>query len=131
MDSLEYVKENWKPLDFLEYRGQRVNFYQDNLGNQVVGIFNDKFYEFGYYNTQYKEDMKLIIDDFLDTLTRFENDPILKNKKMKLEYFQNGEHKDIRLICKKRILKVYLNENDVISDARETAIKYLGGHHDN
>jgi hypothetical protein len=34
-------------------------------------MWKDKVIEFGEYNTVYQDDMKLIIDDHLDTITRF------------------------------------------------------------
>jgi hypothetical protein len=48
-----------------------VDFYEDCLGHQVVAMWKDKVIEFGEYNTVYQDDMKLIIDDHLDTITRF------------------------------------------------------------
>jgi hypothetical protein len=48
-----------------------VDFYEDCLGHQVVTMWKDKVIEFGEYNTVYQDDMKLIIDDHLDTITRF------------------------------------------------------------
>jgi hypothetical protein len=72
--------------------------------------------------------MKLIIDDHLDTITRFTK--ISPTYDTKLTWFQNGAFRDIKLIYKGRILKVYtnINENDlfsIISDAETVLFKYL------
>ena len=58
----------------MNYRGISVDFYKDCLGHQVVTMWKDKVIEFGTYNTVYQDDMKLIIDDYLDTITRFPED---------------------------------------------------------
>jgi hypothetical protein len=50
--------------------------------------------------------MKMVIDDFLDTVTRFEEYPELYGSK--LEYFQNSGFRDLRLTYRGRVLKVYL-----------------------
>lgn len=66
-----HLSESWVPLDSFTYRGITVDFYEDCLGHQVVTMWKDKVIEFGEYNTVYQDDMKLIIDDHLDTITRF------------------------------------------------------------
>ena len=38
-------------------------------------MWKDKVIEFGEYNTVYQDDMKLIIDDHLDIITRFSETP--------------------------------------------------------
>jgi hypothetical protein len=59
--------------------------------------------------------MKLLIDDHLDTISRFSHDPRLFGSK--LTWFQNGPFRDIKLVYRGRLLKVYINidENDLIS----------------
>lgn len=109
------ASSTWTPVDSLTYRDITVNFYEDCLGHQVFAIWKDKVIEFGAHNTLYQEDMKLIIDDHLDTISRFSNNPLFYGAK--LLYFQNGDHRDIKLVYKKRILKIYLTtvENDLTS----------------
>ena len=85
-----------EPIDTLEYRGFRVLFYEDISGHQLIAVWENKIYEFGVYNTQAREDMKLIIDDHLDTITRFEEQPAFYGAK--LERFQNGGFSDVRLV---------------------------------
>lgn len=126
-----HLSESWVPLDSMTYRGISVDFYEDCLGHQVVTMWQDKVIEFGTYNTVYQDDMKLIIDDYLDTITRFSEDS--KFQWSKLTWFQNGDFRDIKLLYKNRILKIYtdVDENDLISiidDARATLTYYLYKH---
>lgn len=126
-----HLSESWVPLDSMTYRGISVDFYEDCLGHQVVTMWKDKVIEFGTYNTVYQDDMKLIIDDYLDTITRFSEDS--KFQWSKLTWFQNGDFRDIKLLYKNRILKIYtdVDENDLISiidDARATLTYYLYKH---
>ena len=126
-----HLSESWVPLDSMTYRGISVDFYEDCLGHQVVTMWKDKVIEFGTYNTVYQDDMKLIIDDYLDTITRFTEDP--KFQWSKLTWFQNGKFRDIKLLYKNRILKIYtdIDENDlfsIIDDARTTLTYYLYKH---
>ncbi len=109
------LNSSWVPLDSFTYRGITVDFYEDCLGHQVVTMWKDKVIEFGVYNTVYQDDMKLIIDDHLDTITRFSGNPNLQGSK--LIWFQNGDFRDIKLVYRGRILKVYYNvdENDLFS----------------
>lgn len=123
-----HLSESWVPLDSMTYRGISVDFYEDCLGHQVVTMWKDKVIEFGVYNTVYQDDMKLIIDDHLDTITRFSDNPNLYGSK--LTWFQNGDFRDIKLIYKGRLLKVYINinENDLFSiqqDAANTVLTYI------
>ena len=69
----------------------------------------------------------MILDDHLDTITRFSEFPELYGSK--LTWFQNGGHRDIKLVYRGRILKVYykVNENDlfsIIEDAKRELITY-------
>lgn len=123
-----HLSESWVPLDSMTYRGISVDFYEDCLGHQVVTMWKDKVIEFGVYNTVYQDDMKLIIDDHLDTITRFKDQPELYGSK--LTWFQNGSFRDIKLVYKGRLLKVYtnINENDlfsIIQDAETVLRNYI------
>jgi hypothetical protein len=91
-------------------------------------MWKNKVIEFGVYNTVYQDDMKLIIDDHLDTITRFSKNLELYGSK--LTWFQNGSFRDIKLVYKGRLLKVYLNtnENDLFSitqDAETVLRNYI------
>lgn len=123
-----HLTSSWSTVDTLTYRGITVDFYEDKLGHQVITMWKDKVIEFGEFNTVYKDDMKLIIDDHLDTITRFSEFPEFYGAK--LTYFNNSNYRDIKLTYKNRILRVYTNvsENDLFSitlDAQTTLQQYL------
>ena len=123
-----HLSDSWVPLETFTYRGITVDCYEDHLGHQVVFPWRGKVVELGEYNTVYQDDIKLIIDDHLDTITRFSDFPELYGSK--LTWFQNGSFSDIKLVYRGRILKVYINpdENDlfsIIEDAKRTLYSYI------
>ena len=126
-----HLSDSWVPLETFTYRGITVDCYEDRLGHQVVFPWKGKVVELGEYNTVYQDDIKLIIDDYLDTITRFSEYPELYGSK--LEYFQNGNFRDIRLMYRGRLLKCFLitntvDENDlfsIIEDAKRTLYSYI------
>ena len=112
--------------DQMTYRGVYVQFMYDPVGDQNVAMLNGNLVQFGTDNTQYRDDAKLLIDDYLDTISRFEEYPNFSG--FKLEWFQNGKFRDIRLKHQNRILKVYTNVGnlDVVqADAVETIRTYV------
>lgn len=125
MISLEALKKYGIQIDSFSYRGVEVAFYEDVNGHQLTAIWDDRLLEFGVYNTSYREDMKMVIDDFLDTVTRFEEYPELYGSK--LEYFQNSGFRDLRLTYRGRILKIYLllDNPDVESLKKEAYLTLL------
>jgi hypothetical protein len=92
--------------DTISYRGQEVTFLSDPNGNQCVAQWNGELVDLGLHNLHYKEDMCRIIDHRLDFITDFRNSPNFVGAK--LEYFRNGDYRDIKLSYKGRILKVFL-----------------------
>lgn len=110
--SLDNLIQFGEPIDTLEYRGFRVDFYEELSGHQLIAVWENKIYEFGVYNTQAREDMKLIIDDHLDTITRFEEQPAFYGAK--LERFQNAGFWDIRLWYRGRLLGVWPDSVDLM-----------------
>lgn len=123
-----HLSDSWVPLETFTYRGITADCYEDRLGHQVVFPWKGKVVELGEYNTVYQDDIKLIIDDHLDTITRFSDFPELYGSK--LTWFQNGSFSDIKLVYRGRILKVYINpdENDlfsIIEDAKRTLYSYI------
>lgn len=127
MISLEALKIYGVPIDTLNYRGFEVNLYEDVQGKQLVAIWQDQLYEFGTNNTVYQDDLKMLIDEHLDTISRFENYPELWGSK--LEYFQNSDFRDIRLSYRGRVLKIYLvkgevNINALKQDALNALLRY-------
>ena len=124
--SLDNLIQFGEPIDTLEYRGFRVLFYEDISGHQLFAVWENKIYEFGVYNTQAREDMKLIIDDHLDTISRFEEQPVFYGAK--LERFQNAGFWDIRLWYRGRLLAVWpdpVDQERVESQAVELILDEL------
>lgn len=106
--------------DTIEYRGQEVQFLSDPLGNQCFAQWRGKLVDLGLNNIYYKEDMCKFIDRELDLITDFRNCPDFIGAK--LEYFHNGDFRDIKLSYKNRILKIFLvagpvNETWLISES--------------
>lgn len=112
-----------KPVDTLEYREHSVTFYYDDDTQQFYTMWENDILAFGSLNTEYKKDMKHIIDDKLDL--------IFKDNFTRLEFFDNGENRDIKLSFRGRIIKIYLLNSSNIQiekirvDAKQTIRKYL------
>ena len=123
-----HLAPSWVPLESFTYRGITVDCYEDCIGHQVVFPWRGKVIELGEYNTVYQDDIRLILDDYLDTITRFSEYPELYGSK--LTRFQNGSFSDIKLVYRGRILKVYINpdENDlfsIIADAKRLLYNHI------
>lgn len=106
--------------DMIEYRGEEVKFLSSVDGVQCFAQWRGKLVDLGINNIHYKEDMCKYIDRELDLITDFRNCPNFVGAK--LEYFRNGDFRDIRLSYQGRILKVFLvagevSETSVISEA--------------
>ena len=106
--------------DTINYRGETINFLSDPSGVECWAQWNDQLINLGLNNIYYKEDTCRYIDRQLDLITDFRNCPNFVGAK--LEYFHNGDYRDIRLVYKNRILKVFLvsgevNETFLISES--------------
>lgn len=106
--------------DEIEYRNQKIVFLSDPTGEQCFANWHNQLLDLGLHNREYKEDMCRIIDRELDLITDFRNCSDFVGAK--LEYFHNGDFRDIRLLYKGRILKVFLvagkvNEIALISES--------------
>ena len=97
--------------DTIRYRDQEVNFLSDPSGVQCFAQWRGKLIDLGLNNIHYKEDMCKYIDRELDLITDFRDCPNFVGAK--LEYFHNGDFRDIRLVYKGRLLKVFLVAGDV------------------
>ena len=107
--------------DTIEYRGETVNILSDPSGIQCFAQWRGELIDLGLNNLYYKEDMCRFIDRRLDLITDFRNCPNLIGAK--LEYFHNGDFRDIRLSYKGRIIKIFLvagqvNEIVLISESK-------------
>jgi hypothetical protein len=108
--------------DTIRYRDQEVNFLSDPAGVQCFAQWNNQLIDLGLNNIYYKEDICKFIDRKLDLITDFRNCPNFVGAK--LEYFHNGDFRDIRLSYKGRILKIFLatgsvNETWLISESKK------------
>ena len=106
--------------DTIKYRGEEINFLSSVDGVQCFAQWHDMLVDLGLNNLYYKEDMCKYIDRTLDLITDFRNCPDFVGAK--LEYFHNGDFRDIRLIYKGRLIKCFLvagevNETFLISES--------------
>lgn len=83
-----------------------MNFLSDVSGVRCVAQWRGQLVDLGVCNIHYKEDMCRFIDRKLDFITDFRNCEDFVGAK--LEWFHNGDYRDIRLTYKGRILKVFL-----------------------
>lgn len=97
--------------DTIEYRGETVNFLSDPSGVQCFAKWNNELIDLGLNNIHYKEDICRFIDRKLDLITDFRDCPNFVGAK--LEYFHNGDYRDIRLLYKGRIIKCFLVTGEV------------------
>ena len=107
--------------DEIAYRGESVKFLSDPLGVQCFAQWRGKLIDLGLNNIYYREDICRYIDRELDLITDFRDCPNFVGAK--LEYFHNGDFRDIRLSFRGRVLKVFLvagevNEISVISESK-------------
>lgn len=108
--------------DIINYRDQEIQFLSDPSGIQCFAQWRGQLIDLGLNNIYYKEDMCKYIDRTLDLITDFRDCPDFVGAK--LEYFHNGDYRDIRLVYKGRILKVFLvagpvNETFLISESEK------------
>lgn len=106
--------------DSISYRGEEINFLSDVSGVKCVAQWRGQLVDLGMCNIHYKEDMCRVVDRQLDLITDFRNCPDFVGAK--LEYFHNGDYRDLRLSYKGRILKIFLvagevNETLLISES--------------
>jgi hypothetical protein len=97
--------------DTISYRDQEINFLSDPSGVECWAQWNNELINLGLNNLYYKEDMCKFIDYKLDFITDFRDCPNFVGAK--LEYFHNGDYRDIRLCYKGRILKVFLVAGEI------------------
>lgn len=108
--------------DTIKYRDQEVNFLSDPAGVQCFAQWNNQLIDLGLNNLYYREDMCKYIDRKLDLITDFRDSSNFIGAK--LEYFHNGDYRDIRLSYRGRIVKVFLvagtvNETSLISESKK------------
>lgn len=97
--------------DTITYRGQEINFLSDPSGVQCFAQWRGELVDLGISNIYYKEDMCRFVDRRLDLITEFRDCPNFDGAR--LEYFHNGDYRDIRLLYKGRVIKVFLVCGDI------------------
>ena len=97
--------------DSISYRGEEINFLSDVSGVKCVAQWRGQLVDLGMYNIHYKEDMCRFVDRQLDFITDFRDCQNFNGAK--LEWFHNGDYRDIKLTYRGRILKVFLVTGDV------------------
>ena len=112
--------------DTIEYRGEEINFLSSVDGVHCAAQWNNQIIDLGLNNISYKKDMCRFIDRQLDLITDFRNCPNFVGAK--LEYFHNGDYRDIRLSYKGRLIKCFLvtgevNEIRLISESEKILVK--------
>ena len=100
---------NEKPVTRVEYRGFSIPIYQDSAGQQFYCIWEGQELDFGAYNTDFVDDLKDLIDRKLDIVYTFDLESGFFGAR--LEWFDNAGNRDIRLLYRGRILKVFLMES--------------------
>ena len=97
--------------DTIEYRGETINFLSDVSGVQCFAQWQGELIDLGINNLYYKEDMCRFVDRRLDLITDFRDCPNFIGAK--LEYFRNGDYRDIRLSYRGRVLKIFLVAGEI------------------
>ena len=92
--------------DTITYREEEINFLSSVDGVQCFAQWRGKLWDLGLNNIYYKEDMCRAVDRALDLITDFRDYPNFVGAK--LEYFNNGAFRDIRLSYRGRLIKVFL-----------------------
>ena len=115
--------------DTIKYRGEEINFLSDLSGVQCFAQWKDQLIDLGLNNIYYKEDICKFIDRQLDLISDFRDSPNFAGAK--LEWFHNGDYRDIRLSYKGRILKIFLtlkkdfDETLLISESKQILQNYI------
>lgn len=123
-------------FDTLKYRGFIVKFYIDNVAQQYFAIIDDEKIPLGYYNTNYKSELKHVIDRRLDVIYTYSEYPGAE-----LKLINNAGYYDAVLTYRERIIDIALldlkrpdkntnlallmdNLQELIEDGRSTLEKY-------
>ena len=111
--------------DTVVYRGQEIIFLSDPSGVQCFAKWGTELFDLGLNNPYYKDEICKVIDRRLDLITEFRNCPDFVGAK--LEYFKNGDYRDIKLSYKGRLIKCFLvvgpvNETWIISESEKILI---------
>ena len=114
--------------DTIKYRGEEINFLSDLSGVLCFAQWKDQLIDLGLNNIYYKEDICKFIDRQLDLISDFRDSPNFIGAK--LEWFHNGDYRDIKLSYKGRLIKCFLvtgeiDETLLISESKQILQNYL------
>jgi hypothetical protein len=106
--------------DTIEYRNETIDFLSSVDGVQCFAQWRGKLIDLGLNNIHYREDICKYVDRTLDLITDFRDCPDFAGAK--LEYFHNGDFRDIRLVYKGRLIRCFLvvgpvNEESLIAES--------------
>ena len=127
---MDHYNDYYK-IDELDYRDIHIDFFSKYDRQEVFALITDNYIPLGLLNSDYKADMKKIIDLKLDTIKIFQD----RLAGGRLLYFDNADSRDIKLIYGTRLLKVYIKEDlnytdtiimdHIIQDAERFLDKYI------
>ena len=91
-------------IDEMDYRGYHVKFYIDTTEQQYFAIVDgSEKIPFGFYNTNYKRELKHVLDKQLDTIYEYKKYPGAF-----LTLFNNNGYYDAMLTYKGRMIDLAL-----------------------
>lgn len=96
--------KNYQIIDTLNYRGFVLHFFMNDDRQEIFTIIDNSLVYFGQCNADYKKDACNLVDLKLDVISQI-------SPEGKLLWFQNGGYRDIKLIYKTRIVKIWLVTN--------------------
>lgn len=130
-------KQNQDPdyVETVSYRGFDFDVYIDDPGQQYYTEWEGETMSFGAYNSLYREDIKFLVDDKLDTIYTFGSREEIKYFGARLKWFQNAGYRDIGLYYRGRLCRVYFSNgckditdsalNRLVADSKDILDKLL------
>lgn len=117
--NLKFSATEGEPVTVVNYRGYELGIWDDDNGQQFYTYINDEEIGFGSFNTNFQDDLEFLVDMRLDFIFDY-GDWDLDLFGGHLQWFNNGGHRDIELVYRQRILKIW-----VISDPQRVDEKLV------
>ena len=129
-DLLVVGESRYLKYDTITYRGLEITFFSDPAGDLIIARLPlGDLLDFGYHNLAYREEVCRVIDRQLDLIATFPDDEY--EQAAKLEYFNNAGYRDIRLVYRGRVLKVFvlsdsprISKSHLIKEAKKALTQY-------
>lgn len=129
-DLLVVGESRYLKYDTITYRDLEITFFSDPAGDLIVArLPSGEILDFGYHNLDYRVEACRVVDRQLDLITTFPDDEF--DHAAKLEYFNNAGHRDVRLVYRDRVLKVFVlsdstkvSKSHLIKEAKKALIQY-------